>query len=238
MAIIDFHSHILPGIDDGSKTVEMSVEMLRMTSDQGVDVMVATPHFYAFRHRIEDFLSRRKKAYEQLKKQEKPYWPMIRLGAEVAFFPGISGADQLKELTIEGTNVLLLEMPFETWTKRQLQEVRILAEERKFQIVLAHLERYMRIPNNKKKIETILEMPLYIQINAESLFRWSRRRQILKMFQKGQADFLGSDCHRIDKREPNLGRGREILNKKLGQEFLKNMDHKGSRLLKLEEKKF
>ena len=52
MAVIDFHSHILPGIDDGSKNVQMSLEMLKRASEQGVDVMLATSHFYASRHRM------------------------------------------------------------------------------------------------------------------------------------------------------------------------------------------
>lgn len=66
MAVIDFHSHILPGIDDGSKNVQMSLEMLGRASEQGVDVMLATSHFYASRHRIEDFLEKRQRAYERL----------------------------------------------------------------------------------------------------------------------------------------------------------------------------
>ena len=47
MGVIDFHSHILPGIDDGSRNVETSIGMLRMCKEHGVDTMIATPHFYA-----------------------------------------------------------------------------------------------------------------------------------------------------------------------------------------------
>ena len=49
MSVIDFHSHILPGIDDGSRNVETSIGMLRMCREQGVDIMIATPHFYSLR---------------------------------------------------------------------------------------------------------------------------------------------------------------------------------------------
>lgn len=231
--MIDFHSHILPGIDDGSKNVQMSLEMLKRASEQGVDVMLATSHFYASRHRIEDFLEKRQRAYERLAEARNGFGPAIRLGAEVAFFSGISRADRLEELAVEDSHVLLLEMPFAEWSRTDIREVEALISRRGFQVVLAHLERYLGMPENKKWIAELLEMPLYVQINAESLLGWRKRGQLLKMFKKGQAHFLGSDCHRLEIREPNLSRGREVLIKKLGKEFVDTMDERGSRLLQI-----
>lgn len=233
MAVIDFHSHILPSMDDGSKSVEMSMEMLKLAAAQGVDVMLATSHFYASRQRIEDFLTKRKNAFEELMQRKKEFGPELRLGAEVAFFPGISRADKLEALTVEGSRVLLLEMPFAAWSRTDIREVEFLMEERHFQIILAHLERYISISENKKWIKEFLEMPVYIQINAESLLSWKKRGKILKMFARGQADFLGSDCHRSNRRKPNLAQGREVLHKKLGDVFLEEMDRKGSQLLQI-----
>ena len=233
MSVIDFHSHILPGIDDGSKSTEMTMTMLRMASEQGVDVMLATSHFYASRHRIEDFLARRRRSFERLMEVKKDFGPELRLGAEVAFFSGMSRADRLEDLTIEGSRVLLLEMPFTAWRRSDIREVEELVSKRNFQVILAHLERYMGMPENKKWITELLEMPLYVQINAESLLGWRKRGPLLKMFKKGQAHFLGSDCHRLEIREPNLGRGREVLIKKLGKEFVDTMDERGSRLLQI-----
>ena len=57
--MIDFHSHILPGIDDGSRSLETSLEMLRLSRKQGVDYIVATPHFYAMKDRTQEFFERR-----------------------------------------------------------------------------------------------------------------------------------------------------------------------------------
>ena len=233
MSVIDFHSHILPGIDDGSKSTEMTMTMLRMASEQGVDVMLATSHFYASRHRIEDFLARRRRSFERLMEVKKDFEPELRLGAEVAFFSGMSRADRLEDLTIEGSRVLLLEMPFTAWRRSDIREVEELVSKRNFQVILAHLERYMGMPENKKWIEELLEMPLYVQINAESLLGWRRRRPLLKMFERGQAHFLGSDCHRVESREPNLGKGRAVLEKKLGKAFINAMDDRGSRLLRI-----
>ena len=231
MPVLDLHSHVLPGIDDGSSDVETSLEMLRLSAQQGVEAMVATPHFYAWRNRVERFLRRRQRAFEQLAPHLLPGLPDLYLGAEVAFFEGISEAEMLEELTLEGTNVLLLELPFRPWSGRDLDEVEALLERRGFRLVLAHLERYLMFSENRALLSELMEMPLQVQINAESLLSWRGRGRLLKWFRNGQAHLLGSDCHGVEHRVPNLGQGREILRKKLGQDILDRIDRAGARLL-------
>lgn len=231
MAVIDFHTHVLPGIDDGSKDLFTSLAMLECEAAQGVDILVATPHFYAWGDRVEEFLRRRQDAWDTLAAARTPELPRVCLGAEVAFFPGISTAKQLSELTIQGTNVLLLEMPFQPWSETNLEEVRALLERRQLRVILAHLERYLSIPGNRKRVEELLELPVTVQINAESLLDWRQRGRLVRMFRRGQAQLLGSDCHGIHHRRPNLGQGREVLLKKLGQSQLDQMDRAGELLL-------
>lgn len=237
MSIIDFHSHILPEIDDGSKSLETTIKMLNCMYEQGVDYVIATPHFYATKDRMEDFIARREEAWERVLEAQKELKqsPQIIKGAEVAFFQGMSDAERMENLTIGTTNLLLLEMPFCEWSDSYIEEVYNLMEEREFQVVLAHLERYMGIKENKKKIKELLELPLYVQINAESLLDWKKRGKLIKMFKNEQAHFLGSDCHGIHHRVPNLGEGRNILLKKAGQDIVKQMDCLGEKLI-LEEK--
>lgn len=231
MAVIDFHSHILPGIDDGSKDVPTSLAMLESMSSQGVEVVVATPHFYAWRDRVDAFLQRRRSAWESLSASLTPDLPRICLGAEVAYFPGISGAEQVEALTIQGTNVLLLEMPFQPWSESNVEEVRTLLERKKLRIVIAHLERYYSLPGNRERIAQLLKLPVTVQLNAEGLLEWRQRGRIIRMFRSGQAQLLGSDCHGINHRKPNLGPGREVIRKKLGQERLDLIDEAGAQLL-------
>ena len=90
MAIIDVHCHILPGVDDGAKDIETSLAMLEASRDQGVQCMVATPHFYATRDRVDAFLTRRKAAWEALKARMEPSYTgsaaaAIHCGATVKF---------------------------------------------------------------------------------------------------------------------------------------------------------
>lgn len=232
MSIIDFHSHILPKIDDGSKDIDTTVAMLGMCEGKGVDIMVATPHFYAEKDRIDKFLERRQRAYEQVMALDVKR-PEIRLGAEVAYFPGISKADRIEELTIEGTRAMLLEMPFETWSSPVVCEVERLINDRNLHIILAHIERFLKFPGNKPFVDEVLKLPVSVQVNAAPLTDTLRRGKLLKLFDRGQAHLLGSDCHGLSHRPPNVWEGRSIIEKKLGKSALDRIDEHGAKLLGL-----
>ena len=231
MGVIDFHSHILPGIDDGSRNVETSIGMLRMCKEHGVDTMIATPHFYADSNTVERFIDSRQKAYDKVMAENMDI-PQIIVGAEVAFFAGISRAERTDALKVEGTDIMLLEMPFVTWSDSVVQEVRDLIEKRHFHIILAHIERFLQIPGNKPYVRQILELPVTVQVNAETLLDFRQKGKMLMLFKKGQAHIIGSDCHGMHHRVPNLWLGREVLEKKLGHEVMENMASYGSKLLK------
>jgi protein-tyrosine phosphatase len=231
MAIIDMHCHILPGVDDGARDVETSLAMLEASRAQGVQYMVATPHFYATRDRVDTFLDRRREAWETLKFRMGADYPGIVLGAEVAFFRGISRAERLEALKIEGTDCLLLEMPFRPWSEDDVDEVSEILEKHGYTIILAHIERYLAMRGNADYIGNLLELPVLAQINAESLLDWRQRGKLIKMVRNGQVHLLGSDCHGIHHRPPNLGEGREILRKKTGTEYLDRLDRRSEELL-------
>lgn len=229
--IVDFHTHVLPGVDDGARDVETALEMLRRSAGQGVGLMVATPHFYASRDSVERFLERRQAAWEALRPRWTPDLPEVRLGAEVAYFPGIARAARLDALKIEGSDALLLEMPFGAWPQSIVDEVAALAEKRRVRVILAHLERYLSTHENRRYIEQLADLPIAVQINAESLMDWRQRGKLVRMFKRGRAHLLGSDCHSLNRRPPNLGEGRDILRRKLGGDFLERMDRAGEALL-------
>jgi protein-tyrosine phosphatase len=233
MAMIDFHTHVLPGVDDGSRNTEMSLEMLRIAASQGVDLMVATPHFYADSDRVEPFLERRRGAYEQLMERREPDMPELVCGAEVAFFWGIGHAEGIERLCIGNTNLMLLEMPFRPWSEKDLLEVQQLIR-RGIRPILAHLERFYPYQKDKELIPALVEYPLYVQINAECLLNWKTRHQPLKLFKQGKAHLLGSDCHNLTSRPENLAEGRAVLARKAGKDCLQNLDALGTALLKKE----
>ena len=232
MSVIDFHSHILPGIDDGSRNLEESERMLASSREQGVDFVVATPHFYADRDRIDAFLKRREEAYQKVLAAKAP-GPEILLGAEVAFFGGISRAKDIDRVCLAGTNILLLEMPFRAWKDEDIDEVDALIRRRGFRVMLAHLERFLMYRENKGFIYDLMDMDTIVQINSGSLLKWQKRGPALKLFRYKGIGLLGSDCHRSDVRVQNLGEGREVLGKKLGSGFVAEMDSLGAGLLNI-----
>ena len=83
--MIDFHSHILPCLDDGSKSVDESIKMLKTLASQGVKKVVATPHFYANDESIEQFLNRRDEAFLKIKNDGNLGVNQVDLGGIIAF---------------------------------------------------------------------------------------------------------------------------------------------------------
>lgn len=229
--VIDFHSHILPAIDDGSKDLNTSVNMVRQCEEQGVECIMATPHFYAVHDKMERFLKRRDRAYEKLMEELSDGAPEIYLGGEVAFFRGISRAEHLEELTMGNSDLILLEMPFAPWSSSDIAEVERLVNHSGFRYILAHLERYLAISENKREIERLLELPVVVQVNAGSLLEWKTRGRTLRLLKKSESCVLGSDCHGIHHRTPNLEEGRKMVEKKLGKDFLNRIDSDGERLI-------
>lgn len=230
MAVVDFHSHILPGIDDGSKDIAMTEKMLRMAAEQEIDWMAATPHFYADSMSIDGFLRRRQAAFDKAAPVAAANGIRLMCGAEVAFFSGMSRAEQLEKLCFDGTNVMMVEMPFREWSARDLQEIERLLR-RGIRPIIAHAERFYQFQTDRQIIPELLEMPVYVQINAGCLLHWRARRQAMKLFANGQAQLLGSDCHNISSRPQNLAEGRAVLRKKFGKSLLEQIDEQSTALL-------
>lgn len=157
----------------------------------------------------------------------------LRPAAEVFFFRHMSEFEDLEKLTIRGTNVLLLEMPFDVWEDSYIREIEELC--RNYKVVLVHLERYMNFKNRKyirKVIEMTHRLPLYVQINCRSVAEGSRRKKLIKMFRKGEAHFLGSDSHNMTRRPPNMESGMKALEDSLGADFVEQLKERNRRFLR------
>ena len=135
----DFHTHILPCMDDGSGSAGESAAMLREERNQGIRNVVLTPHFHARDDSIPSFLCRRQQAWNHLLPHLPPQCPNLFLGAEVGYFEGIGAAEGIRQLRVEGSSLLLLEMPFCRWTERMAEDVLKLNGREGIQVVLAHV---------------------------------------------------------------------------------------------------
>lgn len=200
--MIDFHTHILPCMDDGSDSIRTSLSMLRAEARQGIEAVVLTSHFYAQENSPETFLKRRQRAWQQLQPYLWPELPDIYLGAEVQYFEGICAVDEIRELRVEGTEYLLLEMPFCHWPDRVIEDVLELCEWDGVQIVLAHIERYMNM-QPKGVWKYLRNGGALMQSNVSFFENWKTRHKAISMLANGEIHFLGSDCHNMDTRRPN-----------------------------------
>ncbi|MDD6268497.1 MAG: capsular polysaccharide biosynthesis protein [Oscillospiraceae bacterium] len=205
--ITDYHTHVLPGIDDGSKDAETSLEMLIQLKEQGIERVIATPHFYAHREKsVEDFIEKRRNAYDSIKNNLS--LPVI-LGAEVAIEHGISEIKDIDKLAIEGTRLILLELPYRGYKEWMSEEIYNISSEYGLKVVLAHIHRYTDYYSDEQMNE-ILKTDAVFQINNEAFDSHSSKSFVKNLLKREVPIVFGSDAHNLTDRKPNW----KILKKK------------------------
>ena len=218
----DVHCHVLPGVDDGSKDMDMSMAMIDMAYEQGVRTMIATPHYYPghMRYPIEHL----DKVYrETVSAIEAKYSDFkLYLGNEIHYRDEVVEKLKNKRIcTMAGTNYILLEFsPGDKYERLSNAVYKCL--EAGYYPILAHIERYGCLWRNDKQIKDLIRMGAYMQINAENFeggFFSTDKRVCLRMIQDGLVHFLGSDCHNLGNRKPNLGQAYDYLREKLSPEL-------------------
>lgn len=228
--MIDWHSHILPKVDDGSRDIEESKRLLELLAEQGVTTVVATPHFIADNESVPNFIERRNAAYNKLKDYEITSKVKILLGAEVMYYSGISRLEELRSLCIENTRLLLLEMPIATWTEYTVKELIETATTKNIVLILAHVERALKL-QSKNTMHRLMGAGVLMQVNASFFTDARTRRKALKLLKKGNIQLVGSDCHNTSERPPEIGKAYEIINRKFGEDFVSSLNEYGKSVL-------
>lgn len=231
MARIDFHAHILPGIDDGAADINETRKLLLSQKEQGIDTVVATPH-YLKHTSITEFVKKRDAALELVKREITEPIPNIVPGAEVELFYGFSKHKRnLERLCIGNTNYILIELPFEFWNEWIYEELYQLSVKHKLRPIVAHLDRYITTIRNISFVEKLLKKDVLIQINAGALLNFSSRN-IVKAFLKRDAfTVIGSDCHNSVDRKCEIEKACRVIEKKFGTDVLNRIHENGERIL-------
>lgn len=216
MNIIDFHSHVLPQLDDGSHSAEESLSMLSAEKSSGILTVAATPHFYPDAESPSDFLERRQKSFSIIKNDLGKNTPEILLGAEIAYFEGMKNCRELKELAIEKAGLLLIEMPMTEWTERMLSDILFLSDSIEKVPLLAHIDRYQLSHGELSLVRDYVRNGGMVQANAASFLHFATCGKMIRMIDSGLVHLLGSDCHNTVSRPPNLGTAVEKIKKKAG----------------------
>ena len=219
---IDFHTHVLPGVDDGSSGIAESLKMLQMEAKQGICGVIATPHFYANHDHPDRFLERRDQAARKLRvaMAEHPELPEVILGAEVYYFSGMSDSEVLNRLTIGEKKCILIEMPPPPWNQQMYRELEGIYIKQQLIPIIAHVDRYIR-PLRTYGIPKVLEqLPVLVQANAGFFLQRSTASFALRLLREDRIHLLGSDCHNLTDRAPNLGDALQVISRKLGRESM------------------
>ena len=214
--MIDFHTHILPEIDDGSSSVKESVVLLKRLKEQGVSDVFLTPHFYAYSSSAENYEEVRDKSLrllvEELNKDNVDI--NLYLGSEVYFFEELWRIENIKLLCIKGTDYILLEMPFASWTDSMVRSIEKLIG-RGVTPILAHFERYIGYKGNLDKIYELINMGVLLQMNCNYINKFITRRKAVKFIKRGMVSLLGTDCHNLIDRSPDFSDALARVRKKL-----------------------
>ncbi len=229
--IADFHTHILPGVDDGSADLDQSLQMLWRMGQQQITRVVATPHFYASSDHPQRFLQRRDDAFASLQEAAPKGSSKVYLGAEVYYFEGISDCEALKDLTVAGSPYILIEMPYPPWTDRMYRELANIRQKQGLIPVIAHVDRYISPFHTHGIPENLAQLPVLVQANSSFFLRGFTRKMALRMLRQGQIHLLGSDCHNTTLRPPNLGQVVELIQKHAGQEALDTLLQNEAKIL-------
>ena len=236
--MIDFHSHILPGMDDGSSSPDESLAMLEVSAEQGVDEIFATSHFYPDEEDPVSFLKRRKRSCEELRafaagRDKEIVLPRIHLGAEVYYFPGISTCEEIRPLALGETKMLLVEPPVAPFSRAMLDEIEAIGPNLGLTPVMAHLDRYCRLLRDNSLFSLLSGRKILVQVNASFFLRPSVSDLALKVLREERIQLLGSDCHNLSERPPNIGPAAEEIRKNNCSKYLAILNEKGYNMLNL-----
>lgn len=222
--IIDFHSHILPGIDDGSDSVETSKNIISKELSDNVGTILATPHYYCEEQSIEKFIEKRNNAYQQLMNSytDKDSVPNIVLASEVYYTHYLNHVSNLKSLCIEGTNYLLLELPYKEITPSIIDGILDIADNNNVNLVIAHIERYLKYTSYKSLVP-LFNSGVLGQINCGSLVNKATKKNVFKLIKDGYVHTIGTDVHNTTSRPAYMKEALDILNKKFSPAFTESL---------------
>lgn len=213
----DLHTHILPGIDDGARTVQISLNLLQSEQRQGVAQIALTPHFNIEKQSVKEFLHGRNAAARQLGAafRNSSLSQHLKLGAEIFYSSELATID-LRPLCLTGTNLLLIEFP-PAYYPREAEDVLYQLTRRGFVPLIAHVERYAFVRENPNILCDLIEAGAYTQVNATSLVLHKRHQKlILQMIRHGMIHVLATDTHSLEKRPPKYRAALDLITKKCG----------------------
>lgn len=237
--IIDIHSHILPGLDDGSSDMRESIHMLRLAAKQGITQVVATPHYsHSFQNTSPDQIRRLCREVQETARRQMNTEILIWPGQEIMYDGDMLNLLAKRSiLTIADSRYVLTEFlpsaPY-SYIYSAMREISLEG----YIPILAHAERYIYLCE-KDRVDEIKSQGACIQVNFrriggkwyDSTTRWCR-----EMLRSQRIDFLGTDMHNIKERRPETGAALEWMKKHLDREYLSKILYRNQQKVLADEK--
>lgn len=239
--VIDIHSHILFGIDDGADTIAESIEMLKMAEKQGVKNVFCTSHHW------QTELSDYEHNFAILKEKAISEGIDINLhrGMEILCEDDIYFPETIRDIkngkikTLNDTDYILVELsPFMS-PQDILDCVSSVIEQTGKKFVLAHVERYRVLHNEDDVLKQLKNRGCLFQINAYSLAeeKSDRIRKFARnLLSKQLVDFIGSDAHRVNHRPPEVSTGVDYIYENCDAEYADAVCFKNAERMLLNER--
>jgi protein-tyrosine phosphatase len=216
MAIIDFHNHLMPGVDDGAQTMQEVCAALTAFAAEDVNTIITTPHLQGSLLRepraLAARLARLDSAWAQLLEHVHEHHPLMTLqrGVELMLdVPLTSIPDD--RLRLAGGRYVLVEFPFMTIPPRSAEVLAALCQ-KDLQPILAHPERYAGLTPDLSLAERWRESGALLQVTGGSLlgrYGSQARKYAMVLLERGWVDYLSSDYHA--RGFPQVGKSRELL---------------------------
>lgn len=224
--IVDMHCHILPEIDDGAKNEGEAYQMLRMAYDEGIRVIVATPHHHERRGMCTP--GQYKRALSKVRKMAKDIDEKFYImpGMEIYFSQDVLTKLEHKKVQTMGVSdyVLIEFSPNDEF--RYIQQALQQVQMKGFHPIIAHIERYECFHDHVDDVEYLIEMGAYVQVNAGSIVGTSGRttkRFVKELLERQLVHFVGTDAHSSGSRSPMIKKSADFVEKKFGEEYAREI---------------
>ncbi len=223
---IDIHSHILPGLDDGSRSIQQSLEMLRIAYEEGIELMIATPHNMPGKGQpSQETVRKRAEKLQELAKQEDILIPIL-IGTEHYFREEVLEAlEDEAGITMNSSEFVLIEfepMVEKTYFRNALRDVLGTGH----RPIVAHVERYAKVMEDKTMLADLKKMGVLIQVNAASVIGDNGRqakKDVKWLLKQRLVDFVATDAHSDGRRAPFMNKCAKYLYKKYDAEYVNEL---------------
>ena len=214
--MLDIHTHCLPNMDDGAKSVDESKRMLRDSFSQGVEICIATPHCVIHKSTdITDFIDKRNERYSELREEleeNRLAYPKIKLGAEVYLDNDISRYEDIKSVCLGESPYMLIELPWYIDLAQQSEWIYNLCL-KGIKPVIAHIDRN---ENWEEILHELGNEKIMYQVNASRFLSFKGRRFISRFYKYNGMFLVSSDMHNMTSRKCNMQKAYEQALRRYG----------------------